>query len=330
MLNIIQDLPLVVLLIVLGVSLYAIIKGADYFVRGASSVSLKLGVSAFVIGLTVIAIGTSAPEFFINIIAAHSGATDLSIGNIFGSNMAGILLGLGIASLITPLTLKTKTVWKEIPFSALGAFLVLLFGSDVLLDGAVANVLTRVEGITLLSFFIIFIIYTFSLSETDKVEDDQNIQEFSWLRSILYIIGGVAILLIGGELTVDAATVIASMMGMSQNLVGLTIVAVGTSLPEIATTIIAAKKGQIDLAVGGIVGTIIFNIFFALGSTAVVAHLPFKQDNVIDALFLIFISILFFLFMFVGKKHKLERWQGISFIILYVVYILFAVLREML
>ena len=328
MTNLIEQLSIFPLIIVIIISLAIILKGADFFVRGASSVSLKLGISPFVVGLTIVAIGTSAPELFINAIAAYSGATDLSIGNILGSNITGILIGLGVAAIYVPLTLKSETVWKELPFSLLGAIMVLIFGMDILISKGEVNVLTRSEGFALLAFFIIFLVYTFGLNKTDVAEEDESIVEYGIWKSLFFIFGGVAGLIVGGDLVVVSATVIATSLGLSQNLIGLTIVAVGTSLPEIVTSVVAAKKGHIDMAVGGIVGTIIFNIFFALGVTAVIAPLPFGRDNITDALFLMGISVIFFIFMFVGKKHKLERWQGIAFVVLYVAYIAFALLRE--
>jgi cation:H+ antiporter len=332
MFDFVQNFGTFALLITIIISLAIILKGADYFVKGASSISLKLGISAFVVGLTIVAIGTSAPELFINAIAAYSGATELSIGNILGSNIAGILLGLGIAAIFVPLTLKHGTVWKEIPFSLLGAIVVLIFGMDIAINGAEQNVMVRSEGLALLAFFVIFLSYTFGLNKVedgDEVENEEDIKEYDWIKSSLFIFGGLVGLVLGGSLVVESSTALARSMGLSENLIGLTIVAIGTSLPEIITTIVAARKGQIALAVGGIVGTIIFNIFFALGVTAVIAPLPFNADNITDALFLMFISVLLFIFMFTGKKHKLERWEGIIFVCLYFSYMAFAIFRDL-
>lgn len=330
MLDFIQNISILPLVIIIVFSLWLIIKSADIFVEGAGSVSVKLGMSPFVVGLTIIAIGTSAPEFFINVLAAASGATGLSIGNIIGSNIAGILLGLGIASLVTPLALKGTTVWKEIPFSLMGALLILIFSADIYLNGATQNMLSRSEGMVLLFFFIIFIIYSFGINKTESAEESDAISEYGWNKSTWLILGGLAGLLGGGVLVVDSAVAVASQWGVSQNLIGLTIVAAGTSLPEIVTAIVAARKGLVDMAVGGIVGTIIFNIFFALGATAMVSNLPFTQDNIDDSIFLILVSLLFFISMFIGKRHKLEKWQGVLFILLYISYIAFTVLREIL
>lgn len=309
------------------VSFLALIYGAGYFVSGAASISRKLGISAFVVGLTVVAMGTSAPELFVNVIAALNGATDLSISNILGSNTADILLGLGIASLFATLQIKKGTVWKELPFAMLSAIILLVFGSDLLLDGAGPNLIDRSEGIALLGFFIIFIVYTFGLGSSEKEGKQEEIEVYSWTRSIVYIVLGVVGLVLGGKYAVSAAVGLATLVGLSQNLVGLTIVAAGTSLPEVVTAVIATRRGQLDMAVGGIVGTIIFNALFALGVTAVVRPLPFAEANTADALVSLVATMVLFFAMFVGKKHRLERWQGIIMILLYLGYLGFVVVR---
>ena len=326
-----NNLGLLPVIIVTIISLWLVLKSADFFVAGASSVALKLGMSMFIVGLTIVAMGTSAPELFINGIAAIKGATDLSIGNIIGSNIADILLGLGIPALILSLKLKSETVWKEIPFSFLGVVMLLIFGLDKIINSTGENILNRSEGLALLGFFIIFIFYTFGLHRREKelgADGVEKSEEYSWVKSILFLIGGIIGLVIGGELVVVSASKVAGFLGISQNLIGLTVVAAGTSLPEIATAVAAAKKKQVDMVVGGIVGTIIFNIFFALGITAVIAPLPFSHDNIVDIVFLIFTTSLLFIAMFFGKKHTLEKSQGVGFIILYILYLFFIVLRE--
>ncbi len=329
MFALIPQLPIPALLFLVVVAMYIVVKGADYFVRGASSVSAKFGISVFVIGLTVVAIGTSAPEMFVNIIAANSGATALSIGNILGSNIANILLALGVAAIFAPLAIKSQTVWKEFPYSLLAGVMVLVLGGDLLINNFGENIITRTDGLVLLAFFSIFLVYTFGLSKMtdDTEEDENNLKEYSWALSTLYIIGGLVGLVLGGKLVVESATALASLAGMSQNLIGLTVVAIGTSLPEIVTSVVAVRKGYVDMVVGGVVGSNIFNVFLVLGLTAVVAPLPFSQDNITDALFLMLVSIILFLAMFVGKKQTLERWQGMAFICMYVAYIVFAIVR---
>lgn len=305
---------------------FTLVYGADFFVKGAASVSRKLGISAFVVGLTVVAIGTSAPEFFVNVIAAMQGATDLSISNILGSNTTDLLLGLGIAAIIAPLHIKKGTTWKEIPFSLLSVLLILIFGLDTLINGSGPDILNRTEGLALLGLFVIFIVYTFGISK-EEGEAEEKIDVLSWSKSILFIIGGVIALIVGGKLVVDAAISIAVTAGLSQNLIGLTIVALGTSLPEIVAAVVAAKKGHIDMVVGGIVGTVIFNSLFALGSTAIVKPIPFSSVNVMDSIILLAVTIVLFASLFVGGKKEISKTQGIFFVILYIIYIAFAIIR---
>lgn len=312
----------------------ALIYGANYFVIGASSIAHRLGVSSFVIGLTVVSIGTSAPELFVNVVAAFQGNTAISVGNILGSNMAGILLGLGIAALFMPLSIKHSTVWKEIPFALMAAMLILAFGSDSYLDGVAGNAITRTDGIALLGFFVIFLVYTFGLRSTPKrqvekqaEEEVEKVKEYSWPRSLLFTLGGLIALSAGGKVAVDSGVELASMFGVSENLIGLTVIAAGTSLPEIVTAAVAAYKKNVDLVVGGIVGTIIFNAFFALGVTSLVRPLPFGVDNVVDAFTLAIVTIVLFLVMFVGKKNTLTKYEGMAFVVFYIAYILFAIWR---
>jgi cation:H+ antiporter len=339
-------------IIIISISFIIVIKGADFFVKGASSVAIKLGMSPFVVGLTIVAIGTSAPELVVNVMAVLEGSAELSIGNIIGSNIINILFGLGLAALFVPLTIKKATVWKEMPFLLMSVLMILILGADYVIDGFGDNVLSRSDGLVLLTFFIIFMVYTFGLSKDQKttketvknidtstqtlnnqtqdkeIEDpEEKMEVLGIAKSIIYIIGGIAALLVGGNWIVNSAVIIAEQLGMSENLIGLTIVAIGTSLPEIVTSIVGVRKGHTDLVVGGIVGSCIFNALFVLGVTAGVGNLPFTQANLIDALVLAFITLILFIFMFIGKKHVLQKWQGIMFLLIYVAYIIFAIWR---
>ncbi len=299
--------------------------GADYFVSGAASLARKFGISSLVVGLTVISIGTSAPEFFVNMIAAVQGSADLSIGNILGSNLADILLGLGIAAMIVPLSLKRGTVWREIPYALLAAVFLLVFGSDIFIDGGAVNVISRSEGLALLGLFIIFIVYTFSIKTGER--PNEQIEVYSGHKTLALLFGGMAGLALGGYVVVEGAVGLALAMGISENLVGFTIVAAGTSLPEIMTAISAAKKGHIDLVVGGIVGTIIFNALFVLGATATIIPLPFGEANLVDALAVATATLILFLSLFSGKKNQVDKSEGMVFIGMYVLYIIFAIWR---
>ncbi|OGZ64257.1 MAG: sodium:proton exchanger [Candidatus Staskawiczbacteria bacterium RIFCSPLOWO2_01_FULL_40_39] len=299
-----------------------LIKGADVLVDGASSFARKFGISALVIGLTIVAFGTSAPELIVNLFASIQGNTDIAIGNILGSNIANILLILGISAVIYPLAIQKGTVFKEIPLSLLAIIAVAIMANDMILDGRVSSELTRIDGLILIAFFVIFLYYTFGISKAEGESEQGNIKERPIFKSVLMVIGGLAALTIGGKLVVDTAVLIAVNLGISQAIIGLTIVAVGTSLPELATSAVAAYKKNADIAVGNIVGSNIFNIFWILGMSAVINPLPFSNLLMRDVLMTVIATLLLFLFMFVGKKHHLERWQGVLFILIYIIYIL--------
>ncbi len=304
----------------------ALIKGADLLVDGASSLAKKFGISAIVIGLTIVAFGTSAPELIVNIFASIQGNTDIAIGNILGSNICNILLILGISALIFPLAVKKNTTWKEIPLAFLAVLAIGFMANDALIDGSDFSAITRIDGLILLGFFVIFLYYTHGISKGGDLEET-GIKKYKISTSILMIIGGLIGLTLGGKWIVDGAVSIASSLGISQSLIGLTIVAVGTSLPELATSAMAAYKKQADIAVGNIVGSNIFNIFWILGLSAVIKPLPFSSVLNLDIFMTILATLLLFLAMFVGKKRILERWQGAGFIFIYLIYITVLVIR---
>ncbi len=311
----------------------ALVAGANYFVSGASSIARKIGVTPFVVGLTVVAVGTSAPEFFVNVTAAVKGSTELAIGNVMGSNIVNILLGLGVAAVVSKIAIKEQTVWKEIPFALLSVLVIAFVTLDTVFSGEEVNIITRGDALILLSFFIIFMVYTFGLSKAEEnEEEDTEIKMYPWFKSLMLTLGGIAMLIIGGQLVVKHAVQIALSLGLSENLVGLTIVAMGTSLPEIVTSVIAVRKNQADLVVGGIIGSTIFNAFFILGSTAFVKDIvidPLKLNNItFDIGFLFVVSLFLFFFMFIGHRHVLKRWQGVAFILLYFAYMGYAISRE--
>jgi cation:H+ antiporter len=315
--------------ILFAIGFVFLIKGADFLVDGAASVARSLNVPDLVIGLTVVAFGTSTPELFVNLIASFKGNTDIAIGNVLGSNIANIFLILGVSSIIYPLAVTKGTVWKEIPFSLLAAMVLLFMANDQLLDRAGASVLTRVDGLTFLCFFTIFIYYTFSIAtKVEGMEEHVPARQYGWQRSLLYIILGLAGLTIGGKWIVDGAIALATKFGMSESLIGLTIVAVGTSLPELATSAVAAHKKNVEIAVGNVVGSNIFNIFFVLGISATIKPLPFQAKHNIDLAVVIFASLMLFFFMFTGKKRSLDRWEGIVCFILYLSYIVILIVNE--
>ncbi len=303
-----------------------LIKGADFLVDGASSIAKKYGISAFVIGITIVAFGTSMPELIVNIFSSAQGAADLAIGNVIGSNISNILLVLGVAAFITPLAIKRGTIWKEIPLSLLATIIVLIMANDMLIEGRNLSELNRIDGFVLISFFLIFLYYTFGISKV-KEEEAHRIETIPILRSIIYVIIGLAGLLLGAKWIVDGAIFFATQIGISEALIGLTIVAIGTSLPELAASAIAAKKGKIDIAVGTIIGSNIFNVLWVLGVSASIKPLIYNPLLNIDIIILIGVSLLLFLFMFIGQRRTLEKWQGFFFVISYIVYIVYLIFR---
>ncbi|NQV90030.1 calcium/sodium antiporter [Candidatus Uhrbacteria bacterium] len=313
------------ILLVLG-GFYLLIKGADYLVGGSSSLARKLGVPALVVGLTVVAFGTSAPELFVNVIAALNGSTDIAIGNVLGSNLANMLLILGITALIAPMTLKSSTVWKEIPFSLLAAGMLIVLGADQFLEGAVSGSIGRTDGIVLWGFFLIFLIYTFGIRESGEKSEEHTEQMPLW-RTALFIGGGLVALVIGGQFVVVGASAVAVAFGVSENLIALTIVAIGTSLPELVASIVAARKGHQDIAIGNVVGSNIFNILLVLSTTSIIAPLPFSAVNMTDAFVMMTATLMMFFLLFIGKRHTLHKREGFIFILMYVSYIVFAIIR---
>jgi cation:H+ antiporter len=314
--------------IFLAVGFVILIKGADFLVTGASSIARRFHISDLAIGLTVVAFGTSTPELFVNIIASLKGNSEIAIGNILGSNIANILLILGVSSIICPLSVTKGTVWKEIPFSLLAAIVLGLMANDQLIDKNGISVLTRIDGLVLLSFFIIFLYYSVSIAkEIEGIETHVPSKEHGLAKSVLLVVLGLAGLCFGGAWIVEGAVNLAIKLGISQSLVGLTIVAVGTSLPELATSAVAAHKGKPEIAVGNVVGSNIFNIFFVLGVSAIIKPIPFHSRSNVDISVVILASVLLFTFMFTGQKRSIDRWEGVVSLMLYGAYLAFQIIR---
>lgn len=308
------------------VGFYLLIKGADLLVDGSASIAYKLKISSIVIGLTIVAFGTSAPELVVNIFASLNGNTDIAIGNILGSNIVNILLILGISAIIYPLKTKENTVWKEIPLSLLAAILLGVMVNDYRIDGISFSGLTRIDGIVLISFFVIFLYYTFGIAKIkENFDEEVEINNYSYLKSGIFIFLGIAGLVLGGKWIVDGATQIAQLFGVSQSLIGLTVVAIGTSLPELATSAVAAYKKHTDIAIGNVVGSNIFNIFWILGISSIINPLPFSQTFNFDIIVTILASAILFFIMFIGKKHTVTKWEGFGMVSLYVFYLAFLI-----
>lgn len=315
------------LLFIIGFA--ALIKGADWLVAGSSSLANRLGVSAFVIGLTIVAFGTSAPELIVNILASYQGNTDLAIANIVGSNIANILLILGISAVIYPLHVKRGTVWKEIPFALLAMVCVAIMANDMAIDGAAVSSLSRIDGLILVSFLVIFLYYIFGLARSSATAQSplETIERHSFTRSWLMILGGIIGLVIGGKWIVDGAIAFATSFGVSEAMIGLTVVAIGTSLPELATSAVAAWKKNTDIAVGNVVGSNIFNVFWILGISSIIKPLPLSADLAVDVLIGVAVTALLFFALFINREQILKRSHGIIFILLYVAYTVYVIMR---
>jgi len=306
-----------------------LIKGAGLLVDGSASIAKRLKISTIVIGLTIVAFGTSTPEFIVNVFASAQGNTEIAIGNILGSNIANILLILGMSAIIYPLVTKKNTVWKEIPLSLLAAILVGVLANDALIDGGVFSGLSRIDGLVLIAFFIIFLYYTFGISKIGEETIDIDINQMSYLKSSLFIIVGLSGLILGGKWVVDGAVRIAGLFNISESLIGLTIVALGTSLPELATSAVAAYKKQTDIAIGNIVGSNIYNIFFILGVSAIIRPLPFSSSSNLDIVMTVLASLIMFILVFVSKKQTIEKWAGALMILIYIGYLAFLISSKM-
>lgn len=315
------------LLLVLGFAV--LIRGARFLVDGASSVARRLQISDLVIGLTVVAFGTSSPELFVNIVSSMRGNTDIAIGNVLGSNIANILLILGVSAIIFPLAVGKGTVWKEIPFSLLAALVLGVLANDQLIDPAEASMLSRIDGLVFIGFFIIFLYYSFSIAtRIEGMSEHVPTRQYGLAMSVCCVLLGLLGLAVGARWIVNGAVHIAARLGASESLIGLTIVAVGTSLPELATSAVAAYKKNADIAVGNVVGSNIFNIFFVLGISSIIKPLPFRRAANLDVGAVVLVSLLLFIWMFTGKKRCMDRWEGVVSIILYATYVTVLIIKD--
>ncbi|MFA7576579.1 MAG: calcium/sodium antiporter, partial [Candidatus Muiribacteriota bacterium] len=306
-------------LIIIIVSFAVLIKGADYLIDGASSFAKKLGIPDIVIGLSLVAFGTSAPELAVNVVASFQGNSGITLGNVLGSNIANIFLILGITSIIKAIPVAGETVKRQIPFALLAAVSIFVISYDALTD-RMTSLIGRGDGIILLLFFSVFLYYIFSIKKDEMEEPPQNV--FSYTKDFLLIIGGLTGLILGGKYVVNSSVNIAKMLGLSETVIGLSIVAIGTSLPELITCVVAALKNKFDIAVGNIVGSNIFNTFLILGISSAINPVPVANADIFNFGVNIGAVILLLVFMFTGiQKNLLERWEGIIFVLLYISYI---------
>ncbi|MCF7858515.1 MAG: calcium/sodium antiporter [Candidatus Cloacimonetes bacterium] len=313
------------LLLVFGFLL--LIIGAQYFVEGSSSLARKYNVSNLVIGLTLVAFGTSAPELVVNTFASFQKHQDIVFGNIIGSNNFNIFIILGITGLITPLVVQSQTVWKEIPISIF-AVLTLYFLSNELFFSNL-RILTRLDGIILLIIFVFFLVYIFRQMKADQKEPKLAAVVLSKIQIWTFILAGITGLILGGKLVVDNAVKLAINFGFSEKIIGITIIAAGTSLPELATSVTAAIKKNMDIAVGNIIGSNIFNIFFVLGISSLIRPMSYRKEFNSDLYVLACGTVLLFIAMFTGEKKKLDRWEAGILLLLYIGYSIYIVYQEL-
>ena len=314
---------MIIQIIILIVGFIVLIKGADIFVDGASSIALNLKLSKMLIGLTIVAFGTSAPEFAVSIKSIISGNADMLLGNVIGSNILNILLIIGICSLIHPVYVKSNTVKKEIPIVMLISGLLFFWAKDNLFVSSV-NEITRNDGFIILLFFTIFIYYLISIMR-NKTDEDSNEAPLSMFKSILFTIFGIACIVIGSNVVVDSASKIATILGVSQRMIALTVVAFGTSLPELVTSIVSVRKGEQEILVGNIVGSNIFNIGIVTGvPVALFGGIPAVGFSMIDLIAMIVAAILLFVFSF--KDRRIDKFEGIIMLIIFIVYYTFVII----
>ena len=330
-------MSLFVSILVLVAGFVLLIKGADWLVDGASAIARTFGMSDLMIGLTIVAFGTSAPELLVNVVASIQGNADIVMGDIVGSNIANTFLVLGAAAAITPLAVQTSTVWKEIPFNLLIGILLFIVAGDMIIDNS-PSIVTRSEGIMLICFFIVFLYYTFGLRRSEH--EVVHKRKMSLSPAIILVLTGCILLPIGGHLVVKSAETIARALNISETLIGLTIVALGTSLPEAASACVAAWKGKTDIAVGNVVGSNIFNIGWVLGLSAIIRPVAFTTDITFDILIVIASSIFLFFLVHHGPLYRrvliwrsripeyaILKWEGYLLLLCYVGYIVYIGIR---
>ena len=305
-----------IVLLILG--FIVLIKGADIFVDGASSVAGNFKVSKMLIGLTIVAFGTSAPEFAVSVKSIISNNHDIVLGNVIGSNILNILLILGVSSMVHSLTVKDATVRKELPILLLITTLFAVLMSDNLYDKNLLNAFTRSDGVVTTLFFLVFIYYLISVMR-NKTDDDSNEEYMPIMKSLLYTVGGIIAIILGSNFVVDSAASIAKMIGISEKMISLTIIALGTSLPELVTSVTATKKGEYDIAIGNVIGSNIFNIGIVIGlPITIFGGINQINFNLIDIIVMIISA--FMLFFFASNDKKISKREGVMFLILFVAY----------
>lgn len=298
-----------IVFIVLGV--WCVLKGADYLTEGAAAVARRMHIPEMIIGLTIVAAGTSAPELFVSVVSALKGTSDLAVGNVVGSNIMNTMLIVGVAAMVAPMTISKTTVKKDLPFTVGASMLLLFLAFD--------HFLGHVGGFLLLAAFAFFMAYSIYRASGSEEQEDAPKEQLSAFKNTCYVLGGLLLLIVGSNVFVDHASNLALQMGVSEGVVGLTVVAGGTSLPELATTVVAARKGQSALAIGNVIGSNVFNILLILGLTATIHPLQIEGITTIDmAVMLLSVT---FVWLFAFTRFKVERWEGFVLLVGYLAYL---------
>ncbi|MGL5718181.1 MAG: calcium/sodium antiporter [Paraclostridium sp.] len=314
--------------VLLLIGFVLLIKGADSFVTGASSIAKSLKIPTIIIGLTIVAFGTSAPEAAVSVTAALKGQNDIAIANVVGSNIFNLLAVIGIASIINPVRVQKTTIIKEFPFAILASLVLMILAHDTRFQGYPENSLNKADGLMLLALFSIFMYYLVEMALTSKEEMDlEQVDEKTPIgKSILWSIIGIIGIIIGGQMVVNSATSIALKLGMSENLVGLTIVSIGTSLPELVTSIVAARRGESDIAMGNVIGSNLFNVLFVLGISSFIHPILVHPIVFIDMLIMVLITMIAFAFSI--TKKRIGKIEGGILTSLYILYMIFIIIRQ--
>jgi cation:H+ antiporter len=314
-----MDASIIIQVVLLIIGFVFLIKGSDFFVDGASSIASLLKIPTIIVGLTIVAFGTSAPEAAVSITSSLTGNNAMAVSNVIGSNLFNILMVIGVSALLGDLLMEKSVLNKDLPFLVA---ITILFAAFILIGWNITNI----EGIILLIILIAYILYLIRSSKKSADANKVEKAKLSLPKSIIFIVIGLAGIILGGDLVVNSASDIAMALGMSETLVGLTIVAIGTSLPELVTSLTALKKGENQLVIGNVIGSNIFNILFVLGASSAISAIPLDSSMLIDVVFMIAVTILCFIF---GKtQEKYDKKEGIILVALFIVYMAFAILRN--
>ncbi len=329
-------MEMLVNIVILVVGFILLIKGADYFVDGSAALARFFNVPEVIIGLTIVAMGTSAPELAVSVSAGLAGSNEIAVSNVVGSNIFNLLAVLGICAIMKPLPVDTGIKRRDYPLSLIATFVVCILGGNLFLSGKSGNLsnidlekveagsLYRWNGLVLIALFILYLIYTIVVAKKNKMEEEEGEPVVLW-KSILFIILGLAAIVIGGQMVVNGAKALAFAWGMSETLIGLTIVAIGTSLPELVTSIVASSKGQNGMAVGNVVGSNIFNLLLILGVSSTICPIAITVASFVDLIVLIGVSLISYIFVATGTKVR--RFEGVIMVVMYVAYLAYTIVR---